>query len=894
MKYQFFSILVLLSFLFISPSFGYYSSQPELLVTLPLKEGVAADKRGQSLIVVGGESNLEKYTNGLNQLTQTPTGYNWTTLPQQNTPPASAYGRAVVAKDGNTMLLIGGITNATNNQAVPLQIYQYNFGTTAWSGQVNTAANNATPVNRWLHTTTQDPNTGKIYIYGGAFNTSVMFADFWLLDPTTMAFTALPAPQIRRYGHTATLMSNGQLVILGGAMISMNYDQGTLAPMTQLQIFDTTTNQWTTANTTAAPNNVMPSPRAHHNAVLINGTKILMFGGDNNGSPRELIAVNSVFVLDTTTWSWTSPSINGIPPSRRGNAIAAMLDDRHLTVTFGASGQFVYNDVNALDTYTFSWLQSFTDNNSSSWGLSTGVIVGVSIACVVLFIIICFLLWKFGRYLRWLIMRIHSDIWKPRSGEPLWAETTRICFQIFLLFLFFIFLAFVVRQAVTSPNVTQNIQQPAASVDVPDIRFCFDGYPTYSDPNDPRNPGVACQTNNGYTCTQFIQPLNMSVFQPSFADKLGPLSCYLFRADPSFQMTSTSGANNGSRLLFTLFGDQSIVSSRIHLSAFPRAMDPNAKIYNINDATPVLLSRDAVLNWQNAEINDIQSTNIFSVEPFTYSAMGYTLLDHQYLQDVGWNYVGFLPVTNSTPEIDTHFRMEAANPVYAQNHPDIGMVAVTPDSYTVTTLREVKMYNLVNALGFVGGIFGLLVALQAWLFGYRPRSPWGVVHRWSIGDMKRSLLRGLQSKFKTTDAAGIPLVHPVHKRFSVTDFNNLGNETESQRISRVEERMQVMELLFKAYYVDDEVFRSLDNANKAELGSSLRQRNNNMAPILNNNSVLYSNLSHGANAPEEKFDMGVNNKPAKSGEYELIERHDTSNSSNSSTHTADNKHPTYI
>lgn len=210
MTYQVFSILALLAFLFISPAVGYYS-QPELLITMPFQEGVAATKRGKSIIAVGGETNLVSYSNNLNQLEQWPTGYTWTSLPQQNSPPASAYGRAVVSKDNNTMYLIGGITNTTKNQAVPLQVYQYNFGTTAWSAQLNTnnvtsnASTTATPLNRWLHTTTPDPNTGNIYIYAGAFNTSVMYADFWLLDPSTMVYTSLPSPQIRRYGHTATL-----------------------------------------------------------------------------------------------------------------------------------------------------------------------------------------------------------------------------------------------------------------------------------------------------------------------------------------------------------------------------------------------------------------------------------------------------------------------------------------------------------------------------------------------------------------------------------------------------------------------------------------------------------------------------------------------------------------
>ncbi|CAO3588672.1 unnamed protein product [Absidia cylindrospora] len=873
MTHQVITIWLLLPCIFFITSTDGYFSQSDLLVTMPFKVGLAADKRGQSMIVFGGGSRMEKYTNDLNQVTQTSIGYTWTSLPQQNTPPATAYGRAVVSKDGHSMVIIGGISNATVNQALPLQIYQYNFDTTTWSSHSNpNNVTNATatlsPLNRYLHTTTPDPKTGRIYIYGGAVNETFMFDDFWLFDPSSMAFTSLTAPDVRRYGHTATLTSTGKLVILGGANVSMDYSQGVLAPMTQLQVFDTSTNQWIVVNTTVATNNVLPSPRAHHTATLVNGTTILMFGGDNNGRGRDFIAVSSVYVLDTTIWQWTKPVIDGLPPLRRGNAVAEMLDDKHLTVIFGASKEIYYNDFNALDTHTYSWVQSFTgDDHSNSFGLSKGVIVGVSITCVVfIIIIICLLAWRFSRSMCWLMTRIHSDIWKPRSGEPLWAETTRLCFKIVLLFIFFLFLAVVVKQAVTSPNVTQTIQTSAAAVDVPDFRFCFNGYPTYPDMTDQRNPGIHCQTNIGHPCNQFIQPLNMTVFQPYFSDKLGPVSCYLFRTDASFQLTATSDNNIGSRLIFTLFGDPTITNGRIHLSAYPKEMDPNAKIYNIDDGTPVLSSLDDVLKWQTTEINDLPAGNVFTVAPFSYSYMEYTLLDHHYLQEVGWNYVGFLPLTNSIPELETRFRTVAANPYDApllQDIGTIGMIAVTPENYMNNTKRQVKMYTLVNALGFVGGIFGLLLAFQAWLFGYRPRSPWGVVHRWSVGDMKRSLLRGLQSKFKTTDDAGIPLVHPVYKRFNVI-------ESESQRMRRMEERMQVMERLLKAYYVDDEVFRSLDNANKATLGSLRRRRDP------GHHAMVGDPLLHNTNNVD--LDKGT-----KDSDDELVDRHHSSSSISSSS-----------
>lgn len=129
-----------------------------------------------------------------------------------------------------------------------------------------------------------------------------------------------------------------------------------------------------------------------------------------------------------------------------------------------------YNDLNVYNLADSKWLQSFdeSDNDSGS-GVSGGLIAGVTIAAVVLLCIILFLLWRFQSYIRWLALRIHHDIWKPRTGEPVWAETSRIVCQIFMLFLFVCFLVFVIRQAINSPNVTQRIEEAAAQVDVPGL-----------------------------------------------------------------------------------------------------------------------------------------------------------------------------------------------------------------------------------------------------------------------------------------------------------------------------------------------------------------------------------------------------------------------------------------
>ncbi|CAO3591693.1 unnamed protein product [Absidia cylindrospora] len=892
-----FLLLTLFALTWSTSTVHAYFYVPNFMSTLPFGGGMATAQRNNSMILFGGETDSTSYTNTLYQLTQNSTGYTWEALPQKNAAQGVVYAQAIVSKDQSSLMVIGGqgnftapaaangtnSTTASNTTALPLQLQLYNFASATWS-TYPAKAGVAMPGNRKLFSATYMDSSNKIYIYGGASNEQNVYGDLWVMDGATAAFTQLK-PYYNRYGHTGSVTSDGKLVILGGAIVTGG--KSTLASMNQLTVYDVASDTWSIVNTSGN----VPSPRSDHSAVITSDDKIIILGGDSGAAARYKQFTRSVAILDTKTWTWTIPNMQGILPSSRSYASAAMLDGKHVTFAFGSALNVQYNDINVMDVASSSWLQSFSNTeDSGSSGLSTGVIVGVTIACVVLLVIILFVLWKFQAYIRFLVTRIHSDIWKPRSGEPIWAETCRIVFQIFFIFIFAMFLVFVIKQAIDSPNVIQRIENAAAQVDSPDVRFCFDGYNVNAaNPNDFNNPGVACQTDVGYSCNDYVQPLDMSVFSPVFTDHLGHVQCYLFRAPNTFKLASTSGQNNGSRLIFTMYGDQSITAARVHISVYPKAMDPNAYVYGINDDTPVLLDQADVLSWQNDERNDVSANNIYSVEPFSYSALAYEVADHRYLQDVGWNYVGFLPISNHTPEITSDFRSEAPNPQYTLNHADIGVVAVSPNAFTEIINREVKMYTLLNALGFVGGIFGLLIAVQAWLFGFRPRSPWGVVHRWSMGDMKRSLLRGLQNKFKTTDAAGIPLVHPVHKRFSVNDFNNLGYESETQRISRVEERMQVMELLFKAYYVDDEVFRSLDNANKnAPPGYDQSHRAGPLFPSSEKVDLAATTSAqrqyHGA-APGQAVPMSAGSQPSSPGRFShMFNNHRNSINSDSSSH----------
>ncbi|KAI8582373.1 hypothetical protein K450DRAFT_228657 [Umbelopsis ramanniana AG] len=799
----------------LSPAAHAYFDTGANTDAMPFMDGMVSVNRNDTIIYYGGENATTPYTNQMyalsNILSGSPT---FSKVPQTNAGPNILYGQAVISSTGQTMTVVGGANPAFASNAT-LPIFQFNFATNSWSvgTTAGAAAGGPMPQTRMMFSASLVKT--KLYIYGGVTTDNLgYFNDFWSLDLSTTPYTwtnltttGLPV----RYGHAATVLTNGQIVFTGGVTITQS--GGALMDMSSVYVFDTVKNAWQV--NPAKSTGKVPSSRADHSAILTADGKVAVFGGDNNQPIWGRQYTAEVAVLDPSTWTWTTvTSYNGVEPSLRSFASAQLYQNKYMLVTFGSAGNIKYNDINLfnLDLSNPQWIDSAsdTDDNSSS-GVSTGVIVGVAVAGGVVVLIILFLLWKFQRYIRFMVTRIHSDIWKPRVGEPIWAETTRLTSQVILLFVLILLFVFIIRQVIDSPNVTQTINYPAASVDVPDIRFCFDGYSTYPSAMDPRNPRVSCTTDVGVGCNQYVQQLNMSVHTPVFSDQLGEVTCYLFRGDNSFEMTGSSGNNNGSHMIFTVYGDKTVQYGRVHVSLWPKQMDPNVPIYNLPGSN--LLSTQDISNWLNDERNDIQVENVYDFAPNTYNTLQYQMINHQYLQSAGWNYVGFLSITNSTPEIDTQFRQESANPMYNLTHLDLGTFVVAPAAYQTQVLKEYKIYSLVNALGFAGGVVGLVFGLQAWLFGYRPRSPWGVVHRWSVGDMKKSLLRGLQSNFKTE--AGIPLVHPVHKRFSQQGYTPYAPyEADPDRISKVEERMQVLELLFKAYYVDDEVFRSLDNANR--------------------------------------------------------------------------------
>ena len=110
--------------------------------------------------------------------------------------------------------------------------------------------------------------------------------------------------------------------------------------------------------------------RSGHTACLWQGSKLLVYGGENEH--REYLS--DVIIYDLATSHWTQPEIKGPIPKGRARHAAAVYDDK-LFVVGGLAGMETYtlDEICYLDLKTWTWSRSWTfvarfDHSTWIWG----------------------------------------------------------------------------------------------------------------------------------------------------------------------------------------------------------------------------------------------------------------------------------------------------------------------------------------------------------------------------------------------------------------------------------------------------------------------------------------------------------------------------------------------
>ena len=213
----------------------------------------------------------------------------------------------------------------------------------------------------------------------------------------------------------------------------------------------------------------------------------------------------------------------------------------------------------------------------------------------------------------------------------------------------------------------------------------------------------------------------------------------------------------------------------------PHAPNPNVfsyldyiPDYYLNSGTPSQqLETRAYSEWSQREVSDhrtiIKDSNQYTLD-LNGNKPSHLMANFKYqtrleLSDSTWNVVGLSSIYEEIQEATLEVQPETWNAgVNDVSDPLACIITLQSTNFSNITLREQRIYTLISVLGSVGGLFALVAAIHSLLYGVRPASPYGLIHRYSPRKLKSSIRQALYNKFGVLEHP-IPLVHPVDQEF---------------------------------------------------------------------------------------------------------------------------------
>jgi hypothetical protein len=183
------------------------------------------------------------------------------------------------------VLIAGGFTAAGASATPTAELYNPATNTfTATTGSMTTP--------RYGHTATVLPN-GQVLIAGGRSENSGLgfLSSAELFNPATGTFTATGSMTTARVSHSATLLGNGKVLIAGGKSDGTTY-------LNTAELYDPASGTFTAIDST------MGSPRDAHTATLLPDGTVLLAGG-GIASSGFLTVTGSADIYSPTTNTFT-------------------------------------------------------------------------------------------------------------------------------------------------------------------------------------------------------------------------------------------------------------------------------------------------------------------------------------------------------------------------------------------------------------------------------------------------------------------------------------------------------------------------------------------------------------------------------------------------------------
>jgi hypothetical protein len=190
-----------------------------------------------------------------------------------------------------------------------------------WTNETWTAAGAMSISRSGYHSLSAIGDSGQIAVVGGVYQATWPLAAVDLYDSVTQTWSLGPPLAAPRYGHTATTLSDGRLLVVGGYPASISHTY-TILYLDAIEGW-----KWT-------PAAVLPgSPRSGHAALRLDDGRVLITGG--SGSPGPLA---STMIFDPTAATNPWQSSDDMNVGLAGHWMSRLPDGSVMVTYLGTSG----------------------------------------------------------------------------------------------------------------------------------------------------------------------------------------------------------------------------------------------------------------------------------------------------------------------------------------------------------------------------------------------------------------------------------------------------------------------------------------------------------------------------------------------------------------------------
>ncbi|XP_023649814.1 kelch repeat-containing protein isoform X1 [Paramormyrops kingsleyae] len=254
--------------------------------------------------------------------------------------PSSRWGQTLCPVDTQTAILIGG--QGSRMQFCKDPMWKLCTEDMSWVA-AETLAEGPTPEGRIGHTATFDPESKRIYVFGGSKNKK-WFNDVHILDTQSWRWTMVEAQgKVPPLAYHSCSLFRGELFVFGGVFPRPHPEPDGCSD--SLYIFNPVLAIWYQP----IVNGDRPAPRSGHSACVLQG-KIFMFGGWDTP-----VCFNDMHALDLGLMEFSAVRTSGTGPSPRSWHGCAVLSESKFLVHGGYNGNNALTDSFIFDTDTSCW-----------------------------------------------------------------------------------------------------------------------------------------------------------------------------------------------------------------------------------------------------------------------------------------------------------------------------------------------------------------------------------------------------------------------------------------------------------------------------------------------------------------------------------------------------------